>query len=108
MDSPRTRSRGQGCQVERHSQKLEVDTLITRRGPVLAVHFPAAGTPRDVEHGLEAEPNGFQVVSSPTPVYRAPGKAWTRQMAYLQADAVVTRRDVLVFFFVTSEDPLDA
>jgi hypothetical protein len=67
------------------------------------VRFPLADTPRDIAHGCGAIPVGVEVVYANATIIATPGARWTRDRAWLQANAAnATAR---VRFLVTSEVP---
>lgn len=68
-----------------------VDLWWEEFGPVVVVTFPAANSPRAVAHELGRVPDGYLVVEADGPVYRAPGRAFTRDLAYMQSSAAGTR-----------------
>lgn len=76
-------------------------------GPWLDIHFVAANTPRDVQHALDEIPTGYQVILEVGGHVRGANiMDWTKDLAFLQADAVNTRARLR--FVVTREDPSHA
>ena len=63
------------------------------------IRFLAADRVLDVAHrmGDGVVPDGFAVVIADGPVYAAPGKVWTDQVAYLQTGRSNVRADVVFF-----------
>lgn len=79
---------------------------VLAEGPVLEVHFPVANVPRDVAHGLDVRPTGYQLILEVGGHVRATNVTdWTPEIAFLQADANNTRARL---WFVLTEDPIDA
>lgn len=69
----------------------------------LEVYFPAADSPIDVPHGMNAIPDGYLVLWQDALVIRAPGAAWSREVAYLQAETDHAR--ACVVFLLLTETP---
>lgn len=72
----------------------------------LSLSFPAANTQRDVAHGLNAKPDGFLLVYADARVKAVAGKIWTRDLAFLEADAANARATVI--FYTLREATLNA
>lgn len=66
---------------------------------VTNIRFLAADQALDVAHGLGAGvvPEGFAVIMADGPVYAAPGKVWTDQVAHLQTSASDVRATVAFY-----------
>lgn len=103
--------------LERYLDKPEAEGLKRARaerpegfalvGPWLELPFPASGTPRDIQHGLGAVPNGYEVIFQIGGSVRASSvTSWTTELAFLQADAANTR--AIVRFVRTGKDPINA
>lgn len=76
-------------------------------GPWLEVHFPAANTDRDVQHALDEIPTGYHLILEVGGHVKASNlTAWTKDLAFLQADTTNTR--VRLRFVLTREDPIHA
>jgi hypothetical protein len=61
-------------------------------GPWLEVHFAAAATTRDVQHGLDVVPTGYELLLEVGGYVRATNiMDWTTELAFLQADNANTR-----------------
>lgn len=72
-----------------------------RYGPVVDVTFPAAGTDRDIVHGLGQTPSGYHVVYADGPVYARPGPEWaTKELAWLRAPNANTHARVIFFTLI--------
>jgi hypothetical protein len=71
-------------------QKLREEIALTTPwrfiGPPVQVVFPLAATVYEVQHLMGDIPDGVQVITSDARVIRAPGRQWTRDVAYLQSD----------------------
>ena len=72
----------------------------------LRLTFPAANTSRDVQHGLQVIPDGMLMVRADANIFAVPGKQWTEDIAYLQADRANARATVV--FFTMRESASDA
>lgn len=83
----------------------ELRGRVTMEGPVLEVLFTAAGS-QPIEHGLGETPTGVIVTLAYGGNVQATRVAeWSRDRAYLLADAVPTRARV---YFVLTEAPTHA
>jgi hypothetical protein len=67
------------------------------------IAFPVNGAAVDIAHGLGAVPDGYVLLGQDATVTRVRGQAWTRDTAYLQADADDSR--ALVIFVVCRQAP---
>jgi hypothetical protein len=71
----------------------------------LTIRFPAANTQTDIAHQLGVLPTGYLVIFADSVIRATPGKLWTDQIAYLQADTANGR--AVIIFFTTREEPLN-
>lgn len=71
-------------------QKLRAELALTTPfrylGRPLSMFFALANTQTEVQHELGEVPDGYLVVNADANVKRAPGKQWTKTLAYLQVD----------------------
>jgi hypothetical protein len=63
-----------------------VTTAFRYLGRPVSIPFALANTQTEVLHGLGEIPDGYIVLNADANIKRAPGKQWTKTLAYLQAD----------------------
>lgn len=89
--------------LERQLAGLTAQGARSRR---LRIRFPAADTPRDIAHGLGVVPDGYRVEWANAGIIVSPEVLWTRDLAWLQADAADA--EAVVVFIVATEPTVDA
>lgn len=82
-----------------------VPTMQAARSRRLRIRFPAADTPRDIVHGLSEVPDGYVIEFATANIFATPGRQWTVELAYLQADAA--NAEAVITFYVSTEATQD-
>lgn len=78
------------AQANQVLQKLRAELAVTTPwrylGPPVTIRFPLANTSYEVRHLMNEVPDGFVVLDTDARIKRAPGLAYNKTLAYLQAD----------------------
>jgi hypothetical protein len=85
---------------------IPTETFMASWSRPLSIVFAVANTQRDVAHRLGVKPDGFLVVHADARIKAVAGKIWTRDLAFLEADADNAR--AIVIFYTLREATANA
>lgn len=86
-------------------QQLRTVTVWRYLGRPVLVQFPLANTTYEITHGLAETPDGFQLFDGDCVVTRAPGRQFTKDLAYVRS--TVANSFAVLAFGMYRETPLN-
>jgi hypothetical protein len=73
--------------LQKLREELAAVTGYRYMGPPVQVNFPLKTTVYEVQHLLGEVPDGCEVITADCLLKRAPGRQWTKELAYLVSDS---------------------
>lgn len=87
--------------LQKLREEIGVTTPFRYLGKPVAINFPTANVAVEIQHQLQEVPDGYHVVNADCGVKRAPGRLWTKELAFLMSDT--NNSSVILAFGVLRE-----